>query len=85
MCVLQEEQLHRKATELRALEEERFTTEHRRKAARDIFEQEKALKEAVAGRRRQLVAAKVIFGEIMSISVPPMRCAVSNEQKRLVF
>ncbi|CAM9763712.1 unnamed protein product [Laminaria digitata] len=54
----QEEQLHRKATELRALEEERFTTEHRRKAARDIFEQEKALKEAVAGRRRQLAAAK---------------------------
>lgn len=69
MCA-QEEQLHRKATELRALEEERLTTEHRRMAARDIFEQEKALKEAVAVRRRQLAAAKVIWEPIPSTIVP---------------
>eukprot|EP00904_Undaria_pinnatifida_P003561 jgi/Undpi1/13205/HiC_scaffold_8.g02867.m1 len=63
----QEQQLHRKATELRALEEERFTTEHRRKAARDSFEQEKALKEAVAERQRHLATAKVINDTILPV------------------
>lgn len=48
-----------KATELRALEEERFTTEERRMVARDRFRQDQAVRETVEERRRQLAAARV--------------------------
>lgn len=57
--MLQEEQLHRKARQLGAMEEERFVTQQRRKAARDRFEQEQALAVVFAERRRELAAARV--------------------------
>lgn len=64
--------MHRKATEIRALEEERFLTEQRRKAAQDRFFQEKTVGEAVEERRQILAAARVsvargVRGEILSL------------------
>ncbi|CAM9524498.1 unnamed protein product, partial [Ectocarpus fasciculatus] len=54
----QEEQLHRKASQLATIEEERFVTEQRRRAARDRFEQEQALAAVVAEGQRRLAAAR---------------------------
>lgn len=58
-CKLQEQQLQRKATQLGAIEEERFVTEQRRRVARQRFEQEQALAAVVSERRRRLAAARV--------------------------
>ena len=57
----QEQQLHRKASQLGAIEEERFETEKRRRAARSRFEQEQALAAVVSERRRRLAAERVRF------------------------
>ncbi|CAM9481337.1 unnamed protein product, partial [Hapterophycus canaliculatus] len=54
----QEQQLHRKARQLSTIEEERFVTEQRRRAARERFEHEEALAMVIAERRRQLAAAR---------------------------
>ncbi|CAN0467173.1 unnamed protein product, partial [Ectocarpus sp. 12 AP-2014] len=54
----QEEQLHRKTRQLATIEEERFVTEQRRRAARDRFEQEQALAAVIAEGQRRLAAAR---------------------------
>ncbi|CAB1111960.1 unnamed protein product [Ectocarpus sp. CCAP 1310/34] len=54
----QEEQLHKKTRQLATIEEERFVTEQRRRAARDRFEQEQALAAVIAEGQRRLAAAR---------------------------
>ncbi|CAM9428487.1 unnamed protein product, partial [Ectocarpus sp. 13 AM-2016] len=54
----QEEQLHRKTRQLATIEEERFVTEQRRRAARNRFEQEQALAAVIAEGQRRLAAAR---------------------------
>lgn len=65
--------MYRKATELHILEEERFLTEQRRRAAEGRFRQEQALETAVEDRRRLLTTARVRFFNCC-IKTSPTRC-----------
>lgn len=63
--------MHRKASQLGAIEEERFETEQRRRAARSRFEQEQALAAVVSERRRRLAAERVRFRRKMAVLFLP--------------